>query len=245
MKRRACAIAAGILFLLSWPLSRVDAEVSREVPTAPFEAGLYALGYDVFLANNNPDDAFAVAEKAVSILPGDPVWRRRAAQSAEWSGRPVLALEHWRFLAVSLSDAPARREALRIARMLRDSRAIIELLKPLLTSGSKDILLEYVAACESLGLPGDAIAALERQRRGKNVKFALEQLSRLYEETGRPDDAMALCANWLPGMTVWMPRSSCGPRHWHMAGAIFLRPIAFLVWESPRYLPASLHTGNN
>jgi len=185
------AITAGILFLLSWPLSRSNAEVSRQVPTAPFEAGLYALGYDVFLANNNPDDAFAVAEKAVSIIPGDPVWRRRAAQSAEWSGRPVIALEHWRFLAVSLSDAPARREALRIARMLRDSRAITELLKPLLTSGSKDVLLEYVAACESRGLPGDAIEALERQRTGKNAKYALEQLSRLYEETGRPGAAMA------------------------------------------------------
>ncbi|MDD3295629.1 MAG: hypothetical protein PHG20_13205, partial [Geobacteraceae bacterium] len=191
MKRVAWAIVMGILCLPSCLLSVAFAGVGREIPTAPFEAGLYALGYEVFLANKNPGDAFAVAEKAVSVLPGDPVWRRRAARSAEWSGRPDRALVHWSFLASSLSDAEARREGLRLARLLRDFQALKELLRPLVAAGREDALKEYVTACEAIGRPDEAIEALETQRRGANGRYALEQLARLYEKTGRPGDAIA------------------------------------------------------
>ncbi len=191
MKRVAWAIVMGILCLPSCLLSVAFAGVGREIPTAPFEEGLYALGYEVFLANKNPGDAFAVAEKAVSVLPGDPVWRRRAARSAEWSGRPDRALVHWSFLASSLSDAEARREGLRLARLLRDFQALKELLRPLVAAGREDALKEYVAACEAIGRPDEAIEALETQRRGANGRYALEQLARLYEKTGRPGDAIA------------------------------------------------------
>ncbi len=191
MKRITWSIVMGILCLPSCFLSVALAGVGREIPTAPFEPGLYALGYEVFLANKNPGDAFAVAEKAVSVLPGDPVWRRRAARSAEWSGRPDRALVHWSFLASSLSDAEAQREGLRLARLLRDFKALKELLRPQVAAGREDALKEYVAACESIGRPEEAIEALETQRRGANGMYALEQLARLYEKTGRPGDAIA------------------------------------------------------
>src|SRR6185369_6564195 len=120
-----------------------------------------------------------------------PEWRRRAARSGEWSGNFARALEHWYYLATALSDQDARQQALRLARELRDFRKLKRLLEPGLASDDVKVLQEYVSASELLGVPEDAIKALEPKRRGPNGKYALEQLARLYDAVGRPEDAIA------------------------------------------------------
>lgn len=160
-------------------------------PAAPFSEELYALGYDVFLANGNPLEAFVLAEKAVTARPDDTAWRRRAAQSGEWSGNGLQALEHWYYLAGQGHQPDAADNALRLARGLGHNRRLKELLEQRDLSGNFPLVLEYVAVCEALGLPEVAITALERHRSGPQRKQALEQLARLYEAVGRPRDAVA------------------------------------------------------
>ncbi len=52
------------------------------IPSVPFDAELYGLAYDVFLANNNVEDAFVLAQKAVAARPSDPAWRLRRHRAA-------------------------------------------------------------------------------------------------------------------------------------------------------------------
>lgn len=184
------ALVLPMFYLCVMPVCAGDIEA----PAAAYDLELYVLGYDVFLANGNPRDAFSLAEKAIAARPNDPEWRRRAARSGEWSGNFVKALEHWYFLATVLSDQDALRQALRLARELRDFQKLKSLLEPGLASGDDKVLREYVSVCEQMGVPEDAIKALELKRGGPSGKYALEQLARLYEAVGQPEDAIAA---WL------------------------------------------------
>lgn len=160
-------------------------------PSVPFDAELYGLAYDVFLANSNVADAFALAEKAVAARPSDPAWRRKAAQSGEWSGHAGRALEHWYFLAVNFPDQVATQSALRLADELRDYGKLKHLLELKgMIVGSKN-LSKYIEVCEALGQPEDAIKVLERLRRDKPGKYVLEELARLYDAVGRKEEAVA------------------------------------------------------
>lgn len=159
-------------------------------PRVPYDRELYVLSYDVFLANSNPADAFLLAEKAVSVRPGDMGWRRKAAQSAEWSGNSSRALEHWYFLALETHQQDAIQNALRLAREMGEGRRLKLLLEEQGIKNNPALLREYVSVCDISGTPDDAISALESQRRGSDRKYVLEQLARLYEAVGRNDDAV-------------------------------------------------------
>lgn len=56
------------------------------------------LAYQAFMADARLPQALRLARQAVQARPADPVWRRRLAQVAEWSGDAALAWEHWRHL---------------------------------------------------------------------------------------------------------------------------------------------------
>ncbi|RNC69593.1 MAG: hypothetical protein ED859_07235 [Desulfuromonadales bacterium] len=158
-------------------------------PSAPFNAELYNLGYDVFLANSNPREAFLLAEKAVAEHPKDINWRRRAAQSGEWSGHAPEALEHWMYLN-SVGQEDATGNALRLARATGHNRHLKQLLEQRGPIENRDTLGEYVSACEALGEPERAIDLLERHRGGPYRKEVLGHLARLYEAVGQPQQAV-------------------------------------------------------
>jgi len=170
---------------------RAEEPPAPMAPVAPFDAELYGLSYDVFLANSNVAEAFLLAEKAVVSKPRDVVWRRKAAQSGEWSGNSAKALEHWFFLAKDLHQQDAVEQSFRLARALGDGARLKFLLEMRGFTNNPAQLREYVAVCELSGIPEDAIAALEKQRGGVDRKYVLEQLARLYEAVGRPVDAIS------------------------------------------------------
>lgn len=159
-------------------------------PSAPFNAELYSLGYDVFLANGNPRDAYLLAEKAVQALPEDLQWRQRAARSGEWSGNTLQALEHWSYLAGLPGQQDASDNALRLARELGHHVRMKELLEKRGLGGDFQLALEYMAVCEALGEPEDAIRQLAKHRNGQQRQKALEELARLYGSVGRPREAV-------------------------------------------------------
>lgn len=185
-----------VLILTASPLSaaitcRAEEPPPPMAPVTPFDAELYGLSYDVFLANSNVAEAFLLAEKAVLSRPRDPLWRRKAAQSGEWSGNSAKALEHWFFLAKEFHQQNAVDQSFRLARDLGDGGRLKFLLEMRGFTDNPTLLREYVAVCELSGLPEDAITALEKQRGGADRKYVLEQLARLYEAVGRHSDAIA------------------------------------------------------
>lgn len=195
MKRTLLVMA--ITSLIATPLGgvsvcRADDPAAPAGPRVPYDPELYVLSYDVFLANGNPGDAFLVAERAVSFRPRDYAWRRRAAQSAEWSGRVAQALEQWFFLARETHQQDAIDRAFALARALGDGKRLKLLLEERGVDSSPALLREYVSACETAGAPEDAITALERQLGGADRRYALVQLARLYEVVGRQVDAIAI-----------------------------------------------------
>ncbi|MDZ7653762.1 MAG: hypothetical protein U5L03_15055 [Burkholderiaceae bacterium] len=95
-------------------------EAHERTARLPFDDNLYALSYEVFIANGNLSDAIVVARSAVRQVPGHLGWRRKLAQAADWAGQPQLALEQWHAIARagggSAAWAEVRRRASAVAR---------------------------------------------------------------------------------------------------------------------------------
>lgn len=163
----------------------------QDAAIIPYDAELYETGYQVFLMNGNAADGLRLAESALRQRPDDAVWRRRAAQCAEWSGAPAAALRHWSHLALATGDRGAGDRAMKLADGLNDLRAKLTLLKQRLRQGVDIATLRaYVETAESLGENEDAIAVLQLQKGGPHAGYAVEALGRLHEAAGAPDKAI-------------------------------------------------------
>jgi hypothetical protein len=167
-------------------------------PKLPFDDRVYTLAYEVFLANRNLKDALAVAQSAVRQAPKNATWRLRLARVADWSGKPVLALEQWHAVAQLTDDAAAWREVLARAPQVLDYARWAEALQrelrrqpddPFTGSGQVlETLRKLAQAYELLGEPERAVALLRRHADGPHRRAVLELLADLAERTG--DDAL-------------------------------------------------------
>lgn len=166
------------------------AAVAEDAVTAPYRQDLYELGYTVFLANNNPADALKVAERALQAVPGARVWLLKAAQAADWSNQPAKALDYW--FALAPHDPAAAGRATQLARGLQDAERLKLLLgQQLARQGGVELLKEYIAASEAVGQPEEALQVLEHPPTGLPEELVLTERVRLYEQTGRPREALA------------------------------------------------------
>lgn len=169
-----------------------DADATRPArPQLPFDDATYALAYEVFLANRNVNDAFEVAAAAVRHAPEDAGWRRRLAQVADWSGRPVAALEQWLWLARHGGDARDWARVEQLATGLRDGAAMLEALRVRAARGSDEALeLRIAKLLEDEGDPRAAIAWLEERIAARGVargQALLERQVALQEALGEID----------------------------------------------------------
>lgn len=174
-------------------LSRAHAADPLEI-TRPYDARLYLLAYEVFLANGDVESAYKVARSAVNQVPGDAAWRERLARVAEWSRRPAEALAEWRWLAEHAGTEDAWQGVLRIAPGLGDDAALIPALRRQAERpGVKEAdLRALMAAWERLGRPEQALAwLLERWKRGAD-RASLELAADLADRMGRRDEAIVL-----------------------------------------------------
>ena len=162
--------------------------------THPYDARLYTLAYDVFLANGDVESAYLVARAAVGHVPEDAAWRERYARAAEWSRRPAEALAAWRWLAEHNGAESAWQSILRLAPGLGDDEALLPALRRQAErAGAQPTdIRALVAAWERVGRPEAALAWLEaRWQRAADV-FALEQAADLAARMGDRDRAIAL-----------------------------------------------------
>ena len=159
---------------------------------AIFEQELFELAHTVFLANGNLKEALAVAQRAVKARPADKVWRKKAAQTSEWSGRSDLALEQWFYLA-ERGDQEGRQSALRLSRALQEFPLRMKLLEQMMAQQAvtPELLKEYLYVAEGMGLPQRAYEQLSSDRiRGGDPVWQLTEQARLAEMLGRPHDAI-------------------------------------------------------
>ena len=159
----------------------------------PYDEQFYTLAFDVFLANGNVADAYRVAEAAVAQRPQDATWRRRLAQVAEWSGKPVEALRQWRHLAERGGGDEAWSAVLRLAPGLHDDEALLAAWNREATRRTlkREEWKNLAAIYESLGRPADGIAWLKTRYEQHPDLAILEVVTDLEERSGRIDDAIA------------------------------------------------------
>lgn len=186
--------AAMLKHVMGWLVASAHAaEAAPPTAMRPYDEQLYTLAYDVFLANGNAADAWRVAAAAVAQRPQDMAWRRKLAQSAEWSGRPQEALQHWLMLGRRTGAEDAWQAVLRLAPGLQDDEALLaawvhETQRRPLTPAEWRIV---AGLYESLGRPADGIAFLDGQYRRHHDIEILEVITDLQERSGRVDEAIA------------------------------------------------------
>jgi len=195
LKRRCLAQCLLAVLAISLLPASFEAATLRPVLDirAPFDQELFDLSYSVFLANGNPKDALAVARKALLARPSDRTWKKKAAQSAEWSGNPTLALEYWLDLVQS-GDRTAEDPALRLSRALNEYPSRHLLLKKKVTTEKTgpDLHKEYLEVTEIMGLPREAYDLLaENKILGVDPVWSFTEQARLAELLGKPEAATA------------------------------------------------------
>ncbi|MCE1225088.1 MAG: tetratricopeptide repeat protein [Geobacteraceae bacterium] len=170
---------------------------------AVFEQELFELAHTVFLANANLKEALAVAQRAVKARPADKVWRKKAAQTAEWASRPDIALENWFYLA-ERGEQEGEQAVLRLSRALQEFPLRMQLLEQMMTrqAATPELLKEYLFVAEGMGMPQRAydLFASGRIQGGDSVWLLTEQ-ARLAEQLGRPADAIS----------AWQKRAALKP----------------------------------
>lgn len=162
-------------------------------PQLPFDDEIYRLGYDVFLANRNVPNAYVVAEAAVRQAPDNDDWRVRFAKVAEWNGKPAIALEQWRYLAVRQDNEQAWQAMLRLAPGLFDEESVVlALLHEHQQGRLNDARLpRLVQAFEAMGEARKGVEFLEQAYQKSPRRILLEQQAWLEERLGMPDAAIA------------------------------------------------------
>jgi len=161
-------------------------------PQLPFNEEIYLQGYEVFLANRKLQDAQLVAEAAVRQQPESIAWRERLARVAEWNGKPMVALEHWRRLALTHDTEAAWQAVLRLAPGLLDEESVVLALMREQRVGRLDDarLVRLIEAFDALGEPQRGIDFLDDAYRSKPRRLLLSQRAWLEERAGRIDHAV-------------------------------------------------------
>lgn len=156
------------------------------LPALAFDEKTYNLGYEVFLDNQNLEDAWAVANAAVLQQPKDMRWRERLASVSEWTQRLPIALTHWVVLAKETNQEKAWQAILRLAPGLFDEDALVLALRHQLSQRPDDetLVRAFVAAQERTGEPRPALDYLRQHAQSPATVELLAQLAeRMGEST--------------------------------------------------------------
>ena len=162
-------------------------------PGIAFDDKLYTLGYDTFLENRKPEDAWLVAQSAVRQAPDNMAWRERLARVAEWTGRPEVALDNWHQVALATQKDEAWQAVLRLAPGLFDDAALAAALRYQIsrTPGDFRLIKELIATYERQGKPELALAYLQDHTRRQAAGEWLALQAELTERMGKPELAIA------------------------------------------------------
>ena len=191
------------------PMSRMPfATLSPTSPGAneldvlrPFNQNDFALAYDVLLGSGDLRHAFKVASQAVQHVPKDRAWRRKLAHVAEWTQRPVVAVEQWRALFLMGDHSDETITALiRLASLLEDQSVVLQAwaVRAKTTSLTDAQWEDIFDLYESIVEPAQGSRFFEAQFQQKGIPLLLEYAARLAENAGEDERAGALFAQRTP-----------------------------------------------
>ena len=220
------------------------------------------LAWDTFGAAADLPAALVVADAALILQPGDPVWLERRAQVTEWSGLAPQALAAWLELLKRNASEKALANVFRLSPMLYDDDALLaawlalQSQRPLSLEETVKVIDVYerlgtvdAALAFVRGLPAaqpQATAALREswqsleagllQRAGRPTEAAAV-LERLRPTGLSRDDAMLLAQLYLrQGNMPLALRALLAARTEQMAGAVFDTDYwdlrADIAWET-------------
>ena len=186
----------------------LPAAAVEALPAAPFDEESYRLGFEVFLANRNLDAARRLALSAVRQRPDAAEWRKRLAQTSEWSGLPRDALPQWLAYARLTGSEEGWNAVLRLSEGLFDQATLEQALRHKIVSEPKNrAWMERLLALhenagqadkamqalrERLGLDDDGDAAGRSAVAGAERERDLELLAGLADRGGREAELIAV-----------------------------------------------------
>ncbi|MDO8988993.1 MAG: tetratricopeptide repeat protein [Sideroxyarcus sp.] len=177
-----------------------NADAASEMPQAAadniraYDKKNYELGYQVFIENNNLNEAFRVAEAAVRQSPSETIWHQRLAQIAEWLGKPEVALREWRWLLRHRDTQEALLAVLRLAPVMNDSDALLDAWKRVAAKQKLDEAQwkNLADLFEQTGRQREGIKFFEARYAAERQAFQLETAARLAERSGDDERAAVL-----------------------------------------------------
>ncbi|MEZ5739791.1 MAG: tetratricopeptide repeat protein [Burkholderiaceae bacterium] len=217
-----------------WETSQVAASrAPGPRPRLAFDHELYDLAFQVFLAKGNLDDGYTVALAATEKAPQRLDWAVRLAQVAEWSQRPIVALETWFALAGKTGRREYWSHVERLALGLRDENRYASYLLWRLRSHPNDMatLVRLSETYERQGDPAQAIRMLQQvipTLADADRRKLLVYLSHLADRAG---DAQLLVDTLAQAEREFGPDPEWAVR---MAGSQYSRGRALLALDALR-----------
>ena len=194
MMMAGCASALSGVLLINTAFAEKQAKPNKKAGPVvevqgeyiPFNEEIYTLAYKTFLANNNIDDAYKLAQEAVKQRPKNKTWRQRLAIAAAWKDRPIESLTHWYHIAINQKTPKAIDKAIGLAKLLHDDIRLEKLLTLKLSQkpGDASTVNELIAVKQRLGSPELAAKLLEDYYQKTKDPIYLEQLAKLYRNLG-------------------------------------------------------------
>ncbi len=177
------------------PADRPGAENTTPDNLQPFNHEDYLLAYGILLANGDQQQAFRIAHKAVANVPENHEWRRKLAQVAEWTRRPTIAWENWKYLFDHGDRSDATFKALLRLSALSDSPdTLLEIwrLRATRKTPTPAEFGEIAELYEQASKPQEGALYFEAQYRRLQDPLLLEHAASLAEHGGDDERALRL-----------------------------------------------------
>lgn len=171
---------------------------TTQTEMVPYDEEIYLLAYQIFLADQQVEQAFMLATAVVDQQPDNMSWRRRLAGIAAWAGHPGAGMTQWAYIAKQTGDIDDINQVINIANAFHNDPLLIEFLNIKMQHYPDDqaIEVEWIAAMEREGRAKEAITVLLNKQRQSNSrdqqKFYDQQLIRLYHRTGQSAKELAM-----------------------------------------------------
>lgn len=167
----------GDLFSLPFP-----GDPTKHAMLIPYDAQIYALAYDIFLASGRINEAFTVAAAAVAQLPNDLTWRKRLITVALWNQKPGVALDQYLYLAKNTNDPTLLPQGIKLANSMHLDYPLSALLDLSIARGNHQLTIwnQYLAALLRLGEARHAVTQLTTYQNHLPPSYYFQQKFSLY-----------------------------------------------------------------
>ncbi|MFO1435127.1 MAG: tetratricopeptide repeat protein [Gammaproteobacteria bacterium] len=189
----AATTTLSALLVVALPVNAGTNASTELTALMPFDARIYDISYQIFLANRNLRDAYRIAVAAVEQQPTNTLWRERLAQVSEWNQDPTRALVNWKELAESRGDKVSWDQVRRLAPALFDYRTVVEIMQRDARAGQLDDagIDKLVTAYENAGIPEEGVKFLRSLDKMHPRDLYLEKIAFLQSRMGADNDALA------------------------------------------------------